>query len=474
MPLLTDYPQLQLVKALALRRRIPVYLVGGFLRDKLLGRACLDFDFAIKQQAIPFAKEFARRIKGAFVALDDEHGCGRVVKKEKGRSATYDFADFRAGSLTKDLQHRDFTINTFAIALNKLSPDAELSQVLLDPNKGMQDLRAKSIRMTSNATFQEDPLRLLRAFSLRAQLDFRIEAKTLTRVKKERDLIRNVAVERIRDELFKVLETSRAAVTLKAMDRIGLLEKIIPQVTVMYHVRQGTYHHLDVWPHSLETVVQLEKLFTQLPAQGDEAKYLKETLGGSHSRGALLKLAALLHDIGKPESRKREEGRISFHGHERIGKAIVRHISRLLKLSTRERFAIEDMTLWHLRPGYLSNFKIPSERAIFRYFRDTREEAASVALLSLADQRATCGPLTTAADQRHHEKICLNLLQRYFAKRKEKPFVRLINGDDLIRNLKLTPSPLFAKILAEVEEQQATGKIRSKSEALDLAKKIAK
>ena len=257
------------------------------------------------------------------------------------------------------------------------------------------------------------------------------------------------------------------------MDRVGLLEKIIPQVKVMYHCKQGTYHHLDVWPHSMESVVQMEKVFKQLKDDEEIFAYLDASLGGNRSRRSLMKLAILLHDIGKPDTRKREKGRISFHGHEHVGTNIVKHIARILKLSVRERHALEDMIRWHLRPGYLSNFKHPSEKAIYRYFRDTKGEGVSIALLSLADQRATRGPATTQSDQKHHEAICLGLVRRYFEKKKEKPFVRLINGNDLIVKLKLQPSPLFSTILSQIEEQQTLGKLTTKKEALELAKTIA-
>jgi putative nucleotidyltransferase with HDIG domain len=204
----------------------------------------------------------------------------------------------------------------------------------------------------------------------------------------------------------------------------------------------------------------------------DVVAYLNESLAGGRTRRGLLKLGALLHDIGKPQTRKKEKDRMSFHGHEHVGKNIARPIAKLLKLSSRERMILEDTVQWHLRPGYLSNFKNPSERSIFRYFRDTKEEGAAIALLSLADQRSTRGPLTTEADQKHHEKICRSLVKQFFAMKKEKPFVRLIDGNDLIKQLKLKPSPLFGKILKDVEEAQATGKIENKDEALDLARKI--
>ena len=185
-------------------------------------------------------------------------------------------------------------------------------------------------------------------------------------------------------------------------------------------------------------------------------------------------MAALAHDIGKPETRKEAGKRgLTFYGHERVGKNIVTHIAKMLKLSTGERRALEDMVLWHLRPGYLSNFRKPSERSIYRYLRDARREAPGILLLSLADQRATRGPMSTPRHEKHHERICLEALKLYFDKKKEKPFMRLIDGHDLIRQLRLKPSPLIGKILAEVTEQQVLGKIKTKKEALELAKDIA-
>ena len=134
---------------------------------------------------------------------------------------------------------------------------------------------------------------------------------------------------------------------------------------------------------------------------------------------------------------------------------------------------LEDVVQWHLRPGYLSNFKTPSDKAVFRYFRDTKEEGASVALLSIADQRSTRGPLSSKKDEAHHIKICRKLIAQFFAAKKAEPFFCLINGHDLIKTLKIKPGPVFGKILQSVEEAQATGKITTKAEALALAKKLA-
>ncbi len=461
-----------------------MHLVGGFLRDHCLGNIKTDLDFAVEKDALDFARLFARRVKGAYVVLDEGRGCARVVKKSGGKIWTFDFSDFRAKSFRQDLTLRDFTINTLSADLAKLDGSTKLEDVLTEGKGGFEDLRAKRIRRVAVRAFRDDSLRLLRAFSLSAMLDFKIEPRTLAQIRREKDLLRpagslreeGVSYERVRDELFKVLETERAAVILKVMDKVGLLEKVIPQVKVMYHCAQkGTYHHLDVWPHSLEVVAQFDGVVREMRDNADVVEYLNEPLGGNRTRRALLKLAALLHDIGKPETRKEAgQGKLTFYGHERVGRNIVTHIAKMLKLSTGERRALEDMVFWHLRPGYLSNFQKPSDKAIYRYLRDARREAAGILLLSLADQRATRGPSSTPLHEKHHARICLNVLKLYFDRKKEKPFVRLIDGHDLIRQLRLKPSPLIGKILAEVTEQQVLRKIKTKKEALELAKEIAR
>jgi len=481
MSLLTDFPQLKIIQTIAKKKRVSVHLVGGFLRDYVIGRKKHDLDFAVEKNALKVARLFADEIKGAYVLLDEERGCARVAKKSKGVIYAFDFADFRDETFLKDLALRDFTINTLSIDLKDINPSIEVDDILKDFKNGLKDIKARRIKRVSIKAFRDDPLRMMRAFSLSASLGFRIQLSTLNQIRKEGDSIRQVSSERIREELFKILASSNAADTLKSMDRSGFLVKVIPQIHVMQHCTQGGYHHLAVWPHSLEVVVQLEKVFKKDIKKLSEMdkedinQYLDECLGGEHSRRALIRLAALLHDIGKPDTRKkRPEGGFSFHGHENVGKGIVRHIAQMLKFSTRERHALEDMVQMHLRPGYLSNFQNPGDKIIYRYFRDAKEEAVSIALLSLADQRATRGPLTTEKAQKHHEKICVALVEKYFAKKREKPFIRLINGDDLIRKLKLQPSPLFKKILMEVEEQQSLGKIAAKKEALELAVRMIK
>ena len=465
---------LRLVLSTAKKRRIKLYLVGGYLRDILLKRekANPDIDFSLKKNAIAFAKALQRKIKAGFVVLDKEHGCARLVKRIKDKVYTLDFTDFRGKTITKDLFHRDFTINALAIELEKLFLSEDREDAIIDPYKGRADLKSKIIRMVNKKAFDEDPLRILRAFSLAIIFDFKIDKETLKTIKLKAKGLSRVSYERIRDELFKILERPNAFSYLQDLDRLKILKIIIPEIEVMRGLKQGPYHHLDVWKHSLETVKQLELLITQLEDNSEVGDYLNEIISPGRSRRALIKLGALLHDTGKPAALRREDGKIKFHGHERISSDITENIAERLKLSNDERDSLDKMVLWHLRPGYLADNEEITPRAIFRYFRDTEKESVSILLISLADQRATKGPLTSQESRRHHEKVVLNLIREYFRREKEKKLPRLISGDDLLKKFKLQPSPLIGKILREIEELQALGKIKSKKEALERAQKF--
>lgn len=451
-----------------------IYLVGGFLRDFFLNRKSkrCDLDFAVDKNAISQARSFAKKIKAGFVVLDKEHGCARVVKFKDNKAYTFDFADFRCKDIKKDLLKRDFTINALALDLADLKKFPKLESRIIDPALGLRDLKRKIIKATSNKSFKDDSLRIMRAFSLSAELEFEIDNKTLALIKKEKKSLADSAFERIRDELFKILDTSDSHSIIKKLDSLKILELILPEIKVMQNIEQGPYHHLDVWGHSKEALKKLEQFLAELEKNEDISDYLNQALTASRRRHQLLKLGVLLHDIGKPDAMHVEGEKLTFHGHERLGLMFAKSIAERLKLSNIEEGALRLMILWHLRPGYLSDIKILSPRAKFRFFRDARDEAVSILLISLADQRATRGPLTKHKDRKHHEQMIGDLINEYFRLKKQKPFKRLIDGKDLIKKLKLKPGVMFGKILKEAEEYQATGKIKTKTEALELAKKI--
>jgi poly(A) polymerase len=460
------------VVSLARKEKKEIYLVGGFLRDLLVGyeKPALDLDFSLESGAIDFGRRVARRLRAGFVVLDRERGCSRVVIKDKrsGSVLTFDFVDFRGKDLKEDLYKRDFTINTLALPL---SGDLK---TFLDLYGAAKDIDKKIIRAVSPRSFDDDPLRILRALSLSAIFGFRIAAPTMKLIDRKKVYLKKVAGERLRDELFKILKVPGACRYLELLDDHGVLEEVIPQVTVMHNVKQGGYHHLDVWRHSLETVKKLEELIKGFEKNADVRAYLDEEISSGRSRRQLIKLAALLHDIGKPEAFEVKAGKTMFHGHERIGRIICDSVSEKLKLATDEKFALDTIIFWHLRPGYLADNKVLTPRAIYRYFRDTGKEALSVLLVSVADQRATRGPMATLSSRRKHEKVAFALIERYFEMRRRTAPKRLINGNDLIRRLKLKPGPIFAKLLIAVQEAQAEGSVKTKKEALSLVKDLLK
>lgn len=469
-PIFSSRPFKTLV-SLAGKEEKEIYLVGGFLRDLCLGRSkeTLDLDFSLESGAIDFGRRLARTLKAGFVVLDKERGCCRMVYRDNitKKTLTFDFVDFRGRDLKEDLLRRDFTLNTLVV---KLPPQG---RGVGDFYGARHDIKKKIIRVVDDTSFDEDPLRILRAFSLSALLGFKIEARTLTLIEKKREALKEVAGERIRDEFFKILGTAHAWRTITFLDEHKVLEVIIPQVTVMHHCRQGGYHHLDVWGHSLETVKKLEEFMAAMKKNKDINACLDEVMAADRKRRQLVKLAALLHDIGKPKAFEIKAGKTMFHGHERIGRIISDSVSEKLKLSTRERFALDTIIFWHLRPGYLADNKVLTKRAVYRYFRDTEGEAVSVLLVSIADQRATRGPLATPESRKRHEKVAFALLKKYFEKLKETPFKRLIDGKDLIKKLRLKPGPVFSVILNAVEEAQAEGRVTTKAQALVLARRIA-
>lgn len=455
-------------------KKVKLYLVGGALRDLILNRTKEnpDFDFCLKSGALKFAAKLAKELMCAFVVLDEEHAACRLVKKINQKMYTFDFSDFRAATLEKDLRHRDFTINSMALGLGDVFGGQDLNTLIIDPYSGSADIRAKIIKATGPGSFKEDPLRILRAFSFSCALGFSLDKETLRLAKKEKNKISRVSSERIREELFKILDSSMAYTCLVSLDKLRILEIIFPEIKPMRKIGQGPYHHLDVWQHTLETLSQFELILKWAKKTPQITDYLQEEVAGLRRRSSLLKLACILHDVGKPKALRREKGKIIFHGHERIGLGLTRIISRRLKLSNDEGRVLERIVLWHLRPGYLANNPQPTARAIFRYFRDTGNDALAVLLLSLADQRATQGHQTTALSRLRHEKTVKALIRKLLKQKDQKKLVRLLNGNHLMSKFKLPASPLIGKLLVELEEAQAIGKIKNKSEAWQLAAKL--
>ncbi len=466
---LKKIPHFSLISEIGQKRNIGLWLVGGYLRDSYLGlrKELVDFDFCVEKNTSAIAREFARKISAKFIILDKTAKSFRVVLKQGEKIYSYDFTRMRGKNLKEDLSLRDFSINTLALSL------LERPAKLIDYFQGRLDLRKKLIRVVKDEVIPQDPLRILRGFSFVANYDFRIAARTLNLFSRHKSLIKRVSKERVNEELFKILKAPNSYKTIAAMDKLKIIDEFIPEIKRMRGLHQGTYHHLGVWKHSLETLRQFELLCRRRLLNNKEITvYLNDQLAGGRKRLQIIKLACLLHDIGKPQAKKRLSKRTIFHTHEKIGRDLSGKIADKLRLSLREKDILKKLIFWHLRPGYLADQINPTQRAIYRFFRDTGQEGVAVVLLSLSDWRATRGPLTNAKKRARHEKIMLKLVNEYFKDKKKKPLARIVDGHQIMKKFKIPASPLVGKILKKIKEEQALGKISTKGEAYRVAAEI--
>jgi tRNA nucleotidyltransferase/poly(A) polymerase len=477
---LEKYPLLQAVIHFLGERQIEAYLVGGAVRDLLLGRARVtDFDFVLPGDGLAIARQVANGIKAAFYPLDPERKTGRVVATTSGLGKIYlDFASYRGESLEADLADRDFTINAIALSLTG-------SPLLIDPWQGQRDLANTLIRATSEVAFEHDPVRVLRAVRQAIEFGFTIEPETETLIRQAAHRLPAVSSERQRDELLKLLNTPAPGQAVQILRRLEVLSHFLPEVQAMAGVGQSAPHHLDVFDHTalaLDIWSHLSRAdWTELPEQvrPEVQHYLNEALAGELSRRLAISLALLLHDTGKSLTRTEEKSakglRTHFYGHEQESAKITRRVMNRFHFSSQATQFVERVVAHHMRPLLLANETKLSRRAVYRFFRDTAgptfQAGPAVALHALADRRATYPPGQGQAETKALLQVIHQLLAAYFAEREQvidpPP---LLTGHDLMENLGLAEGSLIGQLLQRLREAQATGQVTSKADALEFIK----
>lgn len=468
---LADSPALQMLQELAQARQIRVFLVGGTVRELALGGQTPDLDLAVSHQTLDLAQELARALGGTYVLLDETERTARVVAGED----ILDLAEFRGPSLEADLQGRDFTLNALALALAALVAGEPLK--LIDPCGGLADLAAGRVRMITAANLEADPLRLLRAYRFAATHGFTVTPETAAAIQALAPALARVAGERVHYELFQLLGAPRAAPVLRDLDRVGLLSQIFPELMDMKGVAQDGYHHLDVFEHSLETVAQAEEV---LAAPERFFRGLAEPirrLAALPKRAALLKVAALFHDIGKPQvqERRAHPARYTFYHHERVGGEIFQRAARRLRFSQTQLKTVTRLITWHMRPFLLLPLFRQGEltvRALGRMVKDAGSELVAGWALAMADSLAGQGPQKPAdADARLGDlaEAAWRFYQERLATAAPQP--RLLTGHDL-KALGLKPGPEFRRLLGAVEEAQWEGEVSTREEALALVGRL--
>jgi tRNA nucleotidyltransferase/poly(A) polymerase len=482
--------QLETIRNL-LPDNVETYLVGGAVRDALLGLPAHDLDFATLGEPRKLARRLAEAFHAGFFMLDDERKTARVILDEGGgRTSTLDFVVLRDGDLESDLRERDFTVNAMAVSLAE-------PQQLLDPMGGAADLQRKILRVCSPASLVDDPLRVLRGVRQAAQFGLHIQPDTRELMTAAVPLLDRISAERLRDELFRILDLDRSTGALRALDLLGVFPYLLPELNALRGVLQPPPHIDDVWQHTMATVRHLEKVYSVL-AQGYDpesnadltsgmmslrlgryreefAGHLATPVNPNRKRLSLLKLAALLHDIAKPVCLKPDAtGRIRALGHEQTGAEWAAHRARALELSNDEANWLFRVIREHMRIHLLAQTgQEPSRKAIYHYFRDCNDAGVDICLLSLADTLATYGPGLPVDVFQAELNVCRAILEAWWEKPEESvnPPI-LVNGGDLMAEFGVSEGPVVGKLLTAIREAQAQGSVKNRKEAFSLARQI--
>jgi len=478
-----------------------LFLVGGTIRDTILARETTDFDFAVSGSGLEFASAFARKVHGSLVVLsepDDEARvvCRRLNPVDSPRPGTVpvtlDFNGFGNKTIEDDIRRRDLTVNALAV---EILPDGVGD--LLDIIGGRRDITERLLRPVSADSLKLDPLRLLRAIRIALELDFRIDKAVF-------DLGRGVtlketAPERIGAELLRIMECPGSYTYIRKLHELGRLRDILPDLVPLLDDE-------DLREHSLRTYFKIEEIATEnsffrrfgpewveyfdrwgmsadrqpptadrpesdpatpdspLPIPTPDSSLLSPPSSLPYRRG-LLKLAGLLHDTAKPETRFiNTEGETHFYGHDSLGARAAGRIGRdRLRLSRAQTAMLSTLVAEHMRLHLLATAPDLTDRAVRRFFRDLGEEAFGLMILCFADGWATAGRTG------HLEDTITRMIEQSRAEAAKLKVKRFVTGYDLIA-LGLKPGPAFKVILQELEDLQLEGTITSTEQGLDYLK----
>ena len=465
-------------------RQVSTWTVGGSVRDMLLGVPTADADLVVDAPNVPqLGRQFADEIGGSFYHLDQERGYVRVLSApdEAGQRTRLDITPLGDQDIAAELLRRDFTVNAIAVPLeNWHTPDN-----LIDPHDGCADLRQRVLRAVKPTIYTDDGVRLMRLVRLAGQLGFTVEEETQALAKRDAAHIADISPDRLRDELCKVLGLRDVKSALRLLDGIGVLSRIMPELDAARGVTQPIEHYWDVFNHLIETVGFMDGLLdddrrtpdpilSQMPWSAHLADYFAEEVSGGVDRTVLTKLACLLHDISKPQTKTVEEsGKTRFLGHPEQGAEVTEAVMERLHFSRRANAYVSLLVRQHLRPMQLSNnLETPTRRALYRYKRDLGDAAIGAVWLSMADFLAAKGPMLDPNEWRRRVSHCSLVMESILAEpADDKAAPQLVNGHRLMEALGVGPGPRLGQILEAVREALAAGEISTPVQALEFARR---
>jgi poly(A) polymerase len=461
---LDDSPAVQAVRA-----ALPgagVWIVGGTVRDALLGRPLIDIDLAIDGDAHAAAEALRKHMGGPIFRLSDTFRSYRALAPD--RSWMADLTPLQGPTIEDDLRNRDFTVNAIAVPLH--------GGEAVDPMGGIADVERRILRVLPGA-YERDPLRPLRLARLATELDLVPDTETAEATRQAAPRVPEAAAERIFAELRRLVLADRVLDGLDLADDLGIVRAIIPELANLHGVEQSHFHHADVHGHTLEVLQELiglehdlERVFGDLSPR--VRAVLDEPLADELTRGQALRFAALFHDIGKPQTRGvRPDGRVTFIGHDSVGEDVIAGICRRLKTSTALREYLGRITRHHLVLGFMVHERPLSRAAVYRYLTTTEPVEIETTVLTCADRLATRGRNAEAAIEAHLE-LARELMAEALDFRENgrpKPAVR---GDVLARELGLQGGPELGELIERLREAAFTGEATTPDEAIALARRL--
>lgn len=466
-------------------RGVSAWATGGFVRDVLVYAPVYDIDITVAGDPLTLGPAVAEALGGTFFPLREERGQARILLADRGLHI--DLMPLRAPEIEVDLRLRDYTIDALAAPLTELSRG---EAPIIDPNGGLSDLEARTVRMTGEQQLLDDPLRLLGGPRIATQLSFDIEPATAEAIRRNAGAVTTAAAERQRDELVRIFSTERAGAGVRLLDELGLFSVLLPEMEPARGVEQPSNHHYyDVLGHSFAAVEALDMLLSEKRPEsspereiweelwdglawcGGLREYFREEISPGATRGALLKFCALLHDIAKPLTKSIDkDGRMRFFGHSDLGAEMATRLMQRLRFPTREISLVAAMIDAHLRPLQLGQQGAPSRRAIYRFFRDTKGAGIDTLFLAMADHLGSVGPRVSVEGFRAHVALTGYILHVRFADAEVISPTRLIDGDDVMAAFGIEQSEVIGDLLEAVREAQAGGEVATKEQALALVR----
>lgn len=445
------------------------WVVGGGLRDALLGRPVADVDLALAGDAAAAAKALAMAHRAGRFPLSDEFGGWRI--QGGGLPFTVDITPLQGADLADDLSRRDLTVNALALPLT--------GGELVDLHGGRADLATGTLRMVTPTAFRDDPVRLLRLARLACQLEFEVDPETRLRARMDAGEVNRSAGERIGDELRRIARMPDAWRGIEALDDLGVLGVIIPQLEEGRGLEQTPYHHKDVLGHTLEVVRHVcelradpEPVFRS--SAGRVAEQLAAPLADELTRGEALVFAALFHDMGKPDTYAvTPEGRATFFQHDIRGAEMAGAWCRRYKTSSRFRETMELCVRRHLGLGFQVHRQPLSLRQIDRYLRSTAPAEVELMVLSVADRLATNGPRTTPPQITRHLAVAREIAGWHFRLVDRGPIRPILNGAELAELLGRPPGRWTSELLEAMREEQLVGRLTHAEQAERFAREWA-